>query len=261
MTANLHIRISDTDLCFAGYEAAKPPVFTFEAYHIRPRASLLVNLREAVDCVDILQRQYDRVEVFVNGPITPVPLADFQEEDAETTYNFCFMPEGKRRVFYDTVPASNVVFLFALAESTCRVLEDTFGDVHYTSALTPLTRHFATKGLDNTRGKRMFVYTHDGVIDVLVMEDARLVMLNTYPVKTLTDVDYYVFNLARRVGVDIAEAPIFIAGTPALREPVVNELQKYASRVYAINPAAEFNRNIIATTEGIPYDFICSFMR
>lgn len=257
----LHIRISDTDICFAHYEKTGTPEFQFQPYHVRPQASLTVNLRLAMQQVVLLQQQYERVEVYVNAPVTPIPLVEFQEEDVETTYNFCFSPDEKRRIFYDTVPASNVVFLFALAESTCHTLEEVFGEVRYTSALTPVVQHFAQKGLATTNDRRLFVYTHDGVIDVMVLDDSRLVMLNTYNVRTLTDVDYYVFNLARHLALNMNETPIFVAGIPSLRNPVIDELQKYAARVYPVNPSAEFNRSIVSTTEGVPYDLMCAVLR
>lgn len=257
---SLHIRISDTDLCFASYEAGNKPVFRFETYHVKPQASLTANLRDAMDQVELLKTDYDKVEVFVNGPVTPVPLVEFQEEDVEAHYNYCFTSAENKRVFYDTVPASNVVLLFALTDATCRTLEDTFGEVRYLSTLTPVVQHFATKGLGNATGKRMFVYTHDGVIDIVVMEDTRLVLMNTYTVRTLTDVDYYTFNLASHLGMDTNECPIFVSGIPLLRNPVVEELQKYAERVYSINPAAEFNRNVVATTDDVPYDLVCGLL-
>lgn len=258
---NLHLRISDTDICFARYEAGNPPTFDFQPYHVRPQVSLTVNLRSAMQQVEMLKQPYNRVEVYVNAPVTPVPLAEFQEEDVDITHKFCFDQIEKQRVFYDTVPASNAVFLFALNENTCRTLEETFGEVRYTAALTPVVQHFAKKGLGTTNGKRLFVHTHDGVIDVLVLEDSHLVMLNTYTVRTLTDVDYYVFNLARHLALKVNELPIFVAGSPLLRDPVIEELQKYAARVYPVVPSAEFNRNIVSTTNEVPYDLMCALLK
>lgn len=263
-SVSLHIRISDTDFCFACSGNRTGEAFTFVPYNVRPQVSLAMNLREAIEQVPLLQNLPPQIEICVNGRVTPVPLAEFQEEDAETIYNYCFRSDVANRVFYDTVPASNIVLLFALEETTCRIIEETFGaDVHYTAALTHVVQHFATKaqGMGKQNGRRIFVYTHDGVVDIAVMEDARLLMLNTYNVRTLTDVDYYVFNLAHHLGVNIAETPVFVAGIPALRDPVVDELQKYAPAVYAVNPAAEFNRSAASTHAGVPYDLICALHR
>lgn len=258
---SLHIRISDTDLCFASYESGRPPQFDFERVHLRPQVSLTVNLREAMGSVTMLQREYKQVEVSIVGRVTPVPLAEFQEEDVETLYSYCFTPGEKSRRFYDVAPATNAVLLFSLSEMTCRVLEEAFGEVRYSSAMTSLLQHFAGKGIGSANGRRLFVYTHDGVIDLVCLDEMRLVMINTYPVRTLTDVDYYTFNMARHLGIDLQEAPIFVAGEALLRDPVVTELQKYAARVYAVNPSAEYNRHLVSTTEGVPYDFMCSLLK
>lgn len=257
---NLNIRISETDICFARYETTCPTLFDFCAYHVKPQVSLTVNLRTAMQQVSFLKQSTERVEIFVNSLVTPVPLAEFQEEDIEVFHNFCFMKNEKNRVFYDSVPASNTVFLFSLLETTCRAIEESFGEVRYTAALTPVVQHFAKKGLALTNDRRVFVYAHDSVIDVIVLEDSRLIMQNTYTVRALTDVDYYVFNMARNLALDLQRTPIFIAGIPALRNPVIEELQKYAPRVYPINPLAEFNRNVVSNTDGVPYDLMCALL-
>lgn len=46
-----------------------------------------------------------------------------------------------------------------------------------------------------------------------------------------------------------------------LRNALVDELAKYARRVYAVNPAAEFNRHIVSTTPQVPYDLMCALIK
>ena len=254
------IRLSEATIHFARLEANGQPAFHYHVYHVRPQASLTANLREAMQQCPLPATPHERVEVLLTEPVTVVPLAEFQEEDCEALYECCYTPGHKRRVFYDTVPAANVVLLFALSEATCRTLEDCFGSVRYTSASTALLQHFARKGLGMSPSTRLFVYTHEGVIDVAVFSESRLITFNTYTVRTLTDVAYYTFNLARHLGLPLATMPIYVAGTDELRTPVVGELQKYAARVFAINQAAEFNRHPVATTPHIPYDLITKLL-
>lgn len=261
---NLYIRISDTELCFAAYEMGASQSFQFSTFRMQPSASLTVNLRTAMQQVELLRQQkFSKVEVYVNAPVTPVPLAEFQEEDAETIYNYCFTPDERQRVFYDTVPASNAVLLFALSEATCRTLEEAFEgiSVRFAASLTPIVQHFAKKGLAVAADKRVFAYTHDMMLDIVVLEDSRIVMLNTYQVRTLTDADYYLFNLMHHLGLSTSDTPIFVTGTPLMRGPLITELQKYAAKVYPVNPSAEFNRHTISTTEGVPYDLMCALLK
>ena len=261
---SLYIRISESELNFAHYDPAADADFQFFTHHVSPQSPLTVNLRGATQQVPLLQDYAGRVEVLASVPVTPVPLADFQEEDAATCYNFCFEADGNRRVFYDTVPALNTVVLFALPESTCRTLEEVFGAarIHYTAALTPVLLTFAGKGLSaGGNGKRIFLYVHDEMADVAVLEGNRLIMLNAFSVRALTDVAYYAFNMASHLAIDIVQTPVFVAGPAALRDPVVTELQHYAGKVYAIQPAADFNRHVVSTTPGVPYDRMCALLR
>ena len=253
----LYIRLSDTDIHFASYDEVFPSSFTFCTYHLKPQLTLAMNLREALSSLDMLKQPHSHVVVVINTPVTPVPLAEFQEEDCESIHRYCFTHNAHMRVFYDTVPAANVVLVFALEEIICRTLEEAFGNVRYSSVQTALLQHFSGKGIGvGSTHKRMFVYVHEGSADVSVFEDSRLCMFNTYPVRTPSDVAYYTFNLAHHLGFNAKTEPVFVAGEELLRIPVVEELGKYAQRVYGVNPEADFNRHIVATTPHVPYDLI-----
>ena len=252
----LYLRLSDSRICFARYEQRQEPDFAFSLYKLRPDASLTINLREALQTESILRAPIQETIVLVSSPITPVPLAEFQEEDCNTIYNYCFPEEGPRRVFYDIVPAANTVLMFSLEEQTCRNIEEVFDNVRYVSALTPILRRFSTKGVVGNPQKRLFVYRHEKSIDIAVFEETRLIMVNSYPAQTETDVAYYVFNVGKQLALDNATTAFYTAGQHDLRNRVVEALQQFATNVYSINPTAEFNRHIVSTTEGVPYDLM-----
>ena len=56
---SLFIRLSDSDLCFARYEAGTPTDFDFATFHLAPQASLTLNLRGAMQQVGLLQHDFD----------------------------------------------------------------------------------------------------------------------------------------------------------------------------------------------------------
>lgn len=253
----LHLRISEQELCFARYELRREPVFAFCASPIGPRTSLGAALREACDTEPMLQQPAAKVEVLVPGAVTAVPMADFLEEDCDRIYDYCFSPSGEpRRVFYDALPTSNAVLLFALEKDTCRTLEQTFGDVHYTASLTHLLKHFATKGYSTDGDKRLFVHLHEEKADIAVFEAGRLLTVNTFDVQGEADVAYYAFCLAQSLAMDNRTDTFYVTGDARQREAVALELRKYAREVRNINPTGEFNRSIVSTTPGVPYDLM-----
>ena len=126
----LTLRISPTTLSAASLEQGKP--FAFAPIPLQSHRSLIANLQEAVSSIDILKErnQNEATQILVVGNATPIPLADFQEEDCDAFYDYCFKPTVPHRVFYDVVPSANLMLVFGLPESTCKAIEEALGEVH-----------------------------------------------------------------------------------------------------------------------------------
>ncbi len=256
----LYLRLGESNLHIARFADGRNPYFDFCRYRLRPRTSLVANLREAMDGEQILKSPYHRVEVLTTGPTTLIPLADFQEEDCQIIYDYCFPTKQKHRVFYDVIPGANAVLLFALDEVTCQALESIFGSVRYTSVKTPVIRHFSTSCAGRAH-RAAYVYCHEQTVDIAVFEDKRLIMANAYEVYNAADVAYFVMNVAHQTGLDAATDPIFIVETTGSLAKAAEEVRLFAAQTRILRPAEEFNRHIVATTQGVPYDMINMLIR
>ena len=111
MSPTLYIRISDTDLCFARYEAGREPVFDFSRYRARHHASLTMNLREAKNQESILQAPIERVEALVVDAVTVVPPAlelcragASRQERCKSVSHELFRQNRSQRLLYRTWP-------------------------------------------------------------------------------------------------------------------------------------------------------------
>lgn len=251
----LYIRLSEYTMAIARYELRTPPAFSFATFRLRPQASFTMNLREACDTEPLLQGPAPNAQIIVCGPVTPVPLAEFQEEESEAIYNFCFPSEQRRRVFYDTLPRANAVLLFAMDEMQCAKLEEAFPDARFLSSQTALLRHFSTK--DATRpAVRIFIHLYENVMELSAFEENRLLVCNRFQVHDATDVAYYTLNIARQLAFEPEESPIYVAGDTPVRDAAITELGRYVRHVHFIQPTGEYNRHIVTTTPGVPYDMM-----
>lgn len=251
----LTLRISPTTISAACLEIGKP--FEFSPIPSQSHRSLIANLQEAAATNPILKARTpgEAVQVLVVGNVTPIPLADFQEEDCDAFYNYCFKPSAPHRVFYDVIPAANLMLVFGLPESTCKALEEVFGEVHYVAALTPVLKQFVLKSTQSL-GAQLYIYTHEKTIDIALIDNGRLLITNSYDANTATDAAYYAFNIINHHGLKPKETPIHIAGNPELRNPLIAELGKFAPRTVPILPSIDFKHHEIASTEGMTYDLI-----
>ena len=254
----------------ARYDADNPTNFAYSAYRLNPQISLAANLREAGRTEELMQAPLrGMVQVLVDTPVTYVPLADFEEDHCESTYNLCYPPEGRRRIFYDVVANINTVVLFSLREGICRALEDYFESVNYVSTLTALVRYFATKGLGQTTEKREFVYLSSNHAHVFVYEGCRFLVGNSFATHNQQDTVYFALNIAQQMGLKLAPQNetddegtdercdrFYVAGETTNRNAIAKILEDYAVNVVNINASAEFNRHPAAAAPDIPYDLV-----
>lgn len=256
---DLYMRLSHRTLSFARHELRREPYFDYSVFHIQHRSSLRINLQEAVASLPILQSPIRRIQILVDGgnPI-PIPLADFNEEDCKKIYNYAVDNTENHEVFYDVIATAGIALLFSVDKSVCKSIEDSFKtEVHYLSSLTPVLKHFTNRNVSTDQPLHVFLYLHESNMDVILLNENRLIAVNSYFVQRETDVAYYTLGLLRNFVADIEETVVHIvADDAALREGASTELKKYLSKIYTIHPAAEFNRHPIAVTEDITYDFI-----
>lgn len=257
----LHIHLDGEAVCFARYELRREPFFAFSRVELQPRVTLAATLRDACGTEAVLQQPAAQVEVVLPVAVTAVPLADFQEEDCESFYNYCFAPDdAPRRVFYDVLPQAGAVLVFALADETCHAVEKAFGPVHFTASLTHLLKRFAARRNMADGEKRLFVNLHGHKADVAAFDAGRLLVVNTYEAQSEADAAYFALCIARNLAMDCRKDAFYVTGDGGMREAVALELKEYAANVYNINPTGEFNRNIVSTTPGVPYDLMAVLM-
>ena len=246
----LVLRLSPVSLTLARQEDGR--IFEHVTLQLHPNSSLVELLREAVATLPVCQPlPAEGVVVSVVGNFTPVPLADFQEEYCDTFYNYSVSPDVKHRAFYDVVPAANMVLLFGLPELTCQMIEEVFGEVRYVSAITSVVKHMYRR----TSGASMFIYAHEQDATIMLMEGAKLALLNSYSVQGADDVAYYALSILSQLGIKPDMLTLSIAGHASVRNPMIARLQQFVPKVLPVLPTQEFNHEI-AAEEALAYDLV-----
>lgn len=255
------LRISKSNIIFVSYDATHPEEFVCQTFAVQAHLSITTNISRAMEMVEKAGIHSSPIEIFVNTPVTPVPIAEFQEEDAETTWKYCFSHKNSERIFYDIAPSANVVLLYAINKDICQALESNAKSVHFNSIVTPLVQHFSTKTNHAKQGKQFFIYSHDQVIDIIVYEYTRFLILNTFSVQSLTDVSYYTLYLAQHIGADVKTASFHIVGDKEHGSKIASELKKYVASVNEINPITEFHEHPMSKSPNIPFDVLCYLLK
>lgn len=198
------------------------------SYRMQPTLNFDRNLRQAVASMPQMSETPQAVRVIVTSPGTAMPLNDFCEEISEDVFRQCFPDRTGQQVFYDMIPESSAVWLFALPREHCKALEGLFGEVFYVHAVTPLARYALQQAAQNER--LVLVNCRVGTIDVVVVMGNRLLMANTYEVGSSYDATFYTLNVSKRLQVDCLTDHFIVGGEKELREGLLDELLNFAPR-------------------------------
>lgn len=257
----LYIRISRSEFVFARYDRLRQQTVNFETYVTQPDISINANMHEAIRRTSLVKGDFSYVRVLVEGPATLVPLSDFDEDHTEDIYFFNFSKSRKRhRVFYDTLPHLNAVLLFAIDKDICHTLEETFPNLLFQSAETPLLLHFASACMATTCG-RFFVNIANGRIGLSAFRDKKLGLYNTCTVHHLEDVLYFTLQTMHLWHFRRESDELYLCGEREQADELLKMLTPYVPHISVLKPEEEFNANVAALLDKLPYDLVLLMLR
>ncbi|MCF0235223.1 MAG: DUF3822 family protein [Bacteroidaceae bacterium] len=185
-----------------------------------------------------IDEQATMLRAIVESPVTLMPISEFDESHCELAYKFCVTGENTLeqplRVFYDVLPGPGAAIIFALNQHLCQEIEQVFGETHYVSYLTPLLKALASHSTHLGK-RRIYVNCRALKADVVLMDEQRILLLNSYDIQGAMDMAYYTLNIAQKMGLSLSETPIFVMGAESMREEVIHSLRQFAPHTDQLN--------------------------
>jgi len=261
---SLSIRVCTNGLSFCSYTPMADTPFIYKVYDIQPTISLAANLKAALQNEPMLQDTYQRVNVLITTPhFTTVPVAYFKLEDAAKYYECAFPKDKPQHVSYNVLRRSGIAIVFGLDKNVYQLIHDDFPRARFYASASTLIEFFAEKSMFGTN-KKMFLYLHEKEMTLYAFENGRMQFVNTFPVTSINDIQYYTLNVWSQLGYDQVEDSLFIVGdTLAKRKELVEKLQNFLGNISLIDRREDFREEITEGNANIPYDLqtllVCGF--
>lgn len=257
----LSLLIDSQRLAFAAYASKPTPRLDYDVIPLPTNLPLCDALQSASRTLPMLQKAgEDDVQVLVQGEVTLVPIADFEEEHITTLYDYCVPPkEGEpRRVMYDLIPSAGAALLFSVSEATHEAVTSGLGmPVHYVSAVTPLLRHLMTLPTEAGKSsKHVYAYVQAGRTLLVILSGHRLLMLNTYETHSAEDVAYYLLQAAASLGIQTDGDAFHIMGTSSAASSAYELLTQYVVHLNRLTPKESLAQHASLISEEMPYELL-----
>lgn len=217
-------------------------------------------MREALQSSPILHHTYHRVLVMVDSPVLMIPSDQFDEHVKEDYYYHAF-PRKEQQVLMSTVLAElSCVAVFPVSKDLRKVLDDTFDNVSFVAAMTPLWCHLNQRSYTG-RHQKLYACFHDKHLDVFSFTQNRFKFFNSFECSDSNDAMYFMLAVWKQLGLSPEHDELYLTGDVPERDSLKAELERFVKRVFLVNPLGEFNRASVAQIKGIPYDLVILYVK
>jgi hypothetical protein len=177
------------------------------------------------------QAPYHKISVqFSNNRYTFIPSALFRAEDAE---KYLFLNHSRKpnsRVDFEPVKSYDLVNVFSIEQQMMTALKNTFEDFtihHHTTSLL----HSVKLQTGTSNNKTFWVHFRNGWVDVMVTEDKKLVLCNSFNYKSTEDAVYYILLICDQLGLNPLSTELTIMGEIEKESAIAQLLHKYFENI------------------------------
>lgn len=256
----LVIRATQTNMAFAVADDTAERRALFEPYAMRAGISVAANLREAFGTSRLLNRGYSRVQVFTDAPSLMVPLDEYEDNDPEELFHYAFTGYTQDMIMHCVVPDLNVMAVFPMNKDLRLVVTDHFQDCRFAPLMQPVWSYLHRRNFTGTH-KKLFAYFHDELLEVFCFSQYRFRFCNRFDAETSRDAVYYLLAVWKQLALDSVNDEMHLVGTIPERDWTLEALRRFVSKVYVINPVAEFNRAPITQIPDMTFDMTTYFLK
>lgn len=236
----LSVQVCSDDISFCILDTLRNKFVLFRSYEPEDNSRFdPYRMSEIIKKDDFLTRQYKRVNVLTPSPkSTTVPASLFEESRKVDYFNFNQIPVDGETIRTNILHDPDLYVLYSLAEGVLNVVSTVFPGSSLMHQLKPLFQHIVF-------GKRTFilnnihVHLEAGYMNMIIFDQSSLIFCNTFHYKTISDIQYYVMYVLRRMKIR-QEETVYFSGKGINEEEVMHGLSSYLSSIRFALPSGNF---------------------
>lgn len=177
-----------------------------------------VKLGELINKDDFLTKQYKKANLITPSlKSTLVPKALFEDSKKEEYFSFNQINSEGEMILTNEIPDPDSMLIFSLPDAIVDLLKESFPKAYPVHQLKPLFQHM----LVNRRamaGYYIHVHLERDFFNLIIFDQNALEFCNTFHYKTLSDIQYYVFYVLKRMNISQEETLNFSGMTNDSKE-------------------------------------------
>lgn len=235
---SLSIRLEPDGLSFSFYSKEEQDSFLYYKVAFDKSINYVAALKNFFFENDWLAWFYKKVNIIsVTNQYLLVPDVLYDEKKGKELLSSAYLAPQSGHC-QNKLDSQSSTLLYAIDEEVYEFCSRSLLNTHFYHHLTPLI-HFWNRQRKMSANKRMFVSIFPDMIDIVYMEDGKLLFANSYLCKHSADVIYYILYVWKQLGFDQQKDILILNGEASLLTPVFETTKKYIKMVNLMELPAE----------------------
>ncbi len=235
----LSVQVSPDDLSFCILDTLRNKFVLLRSYEPEENSRFdPYRLNEIFKKDDFLIRPFRKTNVITptsRSTLVPAPLFDNSRKEDFLAFNQNF-PE-KERILTNKHRYPDIYTIFSLPEGTADLLNSTFPRCVIMHPLKPLFQYINFN--KRSAGNYIHIHFEKEYLSMVIFDPDELTFCNTFYYKSLSDIEYYILYVLRRLNIRQNEA-VYLSGRTKRDQEVLREMSGYLSNLRFALPQGNY---------------------
>lgn len=178
--------------------------------------------------------------LFEDCRCTLLPLPLFDQNNYQSNYAFNFTNTTGEEVLYTALPVSDAVLLYGVPAGLVDSLKKRYPIARFYHSNFPLLTAFINKYRNTDNQGSVLANFRNGAMDILILNERKLQLLNSYNCKSDEDVLYFLVFAIEQIGLNPETVELHLSGMIERDSSLHILINKYVRNVRLINRNDDF---------------------
>jgi hypothetical protein len=236
----LSVQVSSNDLSYCILDTLRNKFVLLRSYE--PEENLRFDQNHLVDIInkdDFLIRKYKKISVITPSPkstLVPGPLFDDSKKNEYFAFNQ--IPSEGETILTNRLRDPDIFIIFSLPEGIVHILNSAFPGSTFMHQLKPLFQYINLnrRSLNNNN---IHVYLKGDYLNMIIFDQSTLKFCNTFHYSTISDIQYYVLYVLKRMNIR-QEETICFSGRIIKQKDILSSFSNYLSTIRFAVPEGNY---------------------
>jgi hypothetical protein len=236
----LSVQVSYDDLSFCLLDTLRNKFVLLRSYE--PEEKLRFDpsrLGEIINMDDFLTRKFKKINIITPSPkstLVPGPL--FDDSKKYEYFNFNQIPSGGESVLANKLQDPDIFIIFSLHEGIINTVNSAFPGSTFMHQLKPLFQYinFNRRSIGSNN---IHIHLEGDYLNMVIFDQNALKFCNTFHYSTISDIQYYVLYVLKRMNIR-QEETICFSGKTVNQKDILSSFSNYLSTIKFAVPEGNY---------------------